>query len=80
MVKYTKEQSKSNMTSLRYLLMSAIFKIYLSYFLAILGKFKWFLVFYLISPIFMLRKLKFDDNDDDDDDLLLWYGWPTKGV
>ena len=23
-----------------------------------------------------------DDNDDDDDDdeLLLWYGWPTKGV
>ena len=20
------------------------------------------------------------DDDDDDDDLLLWYGWPTKGV
>ena len=30
---------------------------------------------------------KYDDNDDDDDDddddndeLLLWYGWPTKGI
>ena len=21
-----------------------------------------------------------DDGDDDDDDLLLWYGWPTKGI
>ena len=21
-----------------------------------------------------------DDDDDDDDDLVLWYGWPTKGV
>ena len=21
-----------------------------------------------------------DDGDDDGDDLLLWYGWPTKGI
>ena len=21
-----------------------------------------------------------DDDDDDDDELLLWYGWPTKGI
>ena len=21
-----------------------------------------------------------DDDDDDDDELLLWYGWPTRGV
>ena len=26
--------------------------------------------------------MKYDDNDDDDDDdeLILWYGWPMKGV
>ena len=24
--------------------------------------------------------MKYDDDDDDDDELILWYGWPTKGV
>ena len=26
------------------------------------------------------RRLCDDGDDDDDDDLLLWYGWPTKGI
>ena len=34
-----------------------------------------------IFPWELFLKLKyFIDDDDDDDELLLWYGWPTKGV
>ena len=30
--------------------------------------------------MFNLNMHKDDGNDDDEEELILWYGWPTKGV
>ena len=30
--------------------------------------------------MFNLNMHEDDDNDDDEEELILWYGWPTKGV